>query len=82
MSINDEEKTVFIIPFGIFCYTKMAFGLNYRGATYQKCVHIVLEPQIGRNIEAYIDNIVVKSKKQRNCLTTSKRHSTISVSIR
>jgi hypothetical protein len=41
----------------------MAFGLKNGGATYQKCVHIVLENQIGRNIEAYIDDIVVKSKK-------------------
>jgi hypothetical protein len=30
---------------------------------YQKCVHIVLENQIERNVEAYIDDIVVKSKK-------------------
>jgi hypothetical protein len=33
------------------------------GATYQKCVHIILENQIGRNIKGYIDDIVVKSKK-------------------
>jgi hypothetical protein len=33
------------------------------GAIYQKCVHIILENQIGRNVEAYIDDIVVKSKK-------------------
>jgi hypothetical protein len=44
----------------------MAFGLKNGWATYQKCVHIVLEPQIGRNIEAYIDDIVVKSKKQED----------------
>jgi hypothetical protein len=41
----------------------MAFRLKNGGATYQKCMHIVLENQIGRNIEAYIDDIVVKSKK-------------------
>jgi hypothetical protein len=59
--VDDEEKTTFIMPFGIFCYTKMAFRLKNGGATYQKCVHTVLESQIGRNIEAYIDDIVVKS---------------------
>jgi hypothetical protein len=42
----------------------MAFGLKNGGATYQKCIHIILEPQIGRNVEAYIDDIVVKSKKR------------------
>jgi hypothetical protein len=51
------------MPFGIFCYTKMVFGLKNGGGTYQKCVHTVLEGQIGRNVEAYIDDIVVKSKK-------------------
>jgi hypothetical protein len=35
---------------------------------YQKCVHIILENQIGRNIEAYIDDIVVKSKKHEDLL--------------
>jgi hypothetical protein len=63
LAIDDEEKTTFITPFGIFCYTKMAFGLKNGGATYQKCIHIILEPQIGRNVEAYIDDVVVNSKK-------------------
>jgi len=40
----------------------MPFGLKNAGSTYKKCVHIVLEGQIGRYVEAYIDDIVVKSK--------------------
>jgi hypothetical protein len=62
-----KKKIEFITPFMIFCYTKMAFGLmkggGGRGATYQRCVHIVLELEIGRNVEAYINDIVVKLKK-------------------
>jgi hypothetical protein len=46
----------------------MPFGLKNGEATYQKCVHIILEPQIRRNIEAYIDDIVVKSKKRGDLL--------------
>jgi hypothetical protein len=80
--IDDEEKIAFITSFGIFCYTKMAFGLKNRGATYQKCIHIILEPQIVRNVEAYIDDVVVKLKSMGICLMTSKRHLTISVSTR
>jgi hypothetical protein len=68
ITIDDEEKTTFITPFGIFYYTKMAFGLKNGGATYQRCVHIVLESQIGRNVEAYIDDIVVKSEKHVDLL--------------
>jgi hypothetical protein len=42
--------------FGIFYYTKMAFGLKNEGTTYQKCIHIILESQIGKNVEAYIND--------------------------
>jgi hypothetical protein len=66
--IDDEEKIAFITPFGVFCYTKMAFGLKNGGATYQKCVHPVLKSQIGRNFEDYIDDIVVKSEKSGDLL--------------
>jgi hypothetical protein len=62
MCIDDEEKTAFVTPFSVYCYIKMAFGLKNAGSTYQKCVHIILEGQIGSNVEAYIDDIVVKSK--------------------
>jgi hypothetical protein len=63
LASDDEEKTSFITPFGIFCYTKMTFGLKNGGANYQKCIYIILEPQIGRNVKDYIDDVVVKSKK-------------------
>jgi hypothetical protein len=64
----DDKKIVFINPFGIFCYTKMVFGLKNRGATYQKCIQIITEPQIGRNVETYVDDVLVKSKKHEDLL--------------
>jgi hypothetical protein len=60
LAIDNEEKIAFITPFEIFCYTKMAFGLKNTRATYQKGIHIILETQIGQNIEAYIDDVLVK----------------------
>jgi hypothetical protein len=68
LTTDDEEKT----SFKIFFYTKMAFRLKNGGATYQKCMHIVLENQIGRKVEAYIDDIVVKPKKHRDLLDNLK----------
>jgi hypothetical protein len=68
LTIDDEEETSFITPFGIFCYTKMEFGLKNGGATYHKCIQIILEAQIGWNVKAYIDDVVVKSKKRRDLL--------------
>jgi hypothetical protein len=82
LTIDDEEKIAFITPLGIFCYTKMAFGLKNRGGTYQKGIQIMLKTQIRRNIEAYIDDVVVKSKSVGIYLTTLKIHLTISVSTR
>jgi hypothetical protein len=68
LAIDNEEKTAFITPFEIVCYTKKAFGLKNRGATYQRGNQIILEIQIGRNIRAYIDDVVVKSKKHEDLL--------------
>jgi hypothetical protein len=68
IATDDEEKTSFIMPFEIFYYTKMAFGLKNGGATYQKCMYIILENRIGRNIEAYIDDIVAKLKRYGDLL--------------
>jgi hypothetical protein len=42
LTIDDEEETTFITPFGIFGYTKMTFDLKNGGATYQKGVQIIL----------------------------------------
>jgi hypothetical protein len=72
LAVDDEEKTTFITSFGIFCYTKMAFRLKNKGATYQKCVHTVSEGQIRWNVEAYIDDIVVKSEKRGDLLNDLK----------
>nr|GEX95801.1 hypothetical protein [Tanacetum cinerariifolium] len=62
MSKKYKEKTAFHTDEGIFCYTKMPFGLKNVGATYQRLVDIIFEGQICRNLEAYMDDMVIKSK--------------------
>nr|GEV08698.1 reverse transcriptase domain-containing protein [Tanacetum cinerariifolium] len=57
----DEEKTTFHTGQGVYCYTKMPFGLKNAGATYQRLMDKAFEGQIGRNIEVYVDDLVVKS---------------------
>jgi hypothetical protein len=64
MSREDEEKTVFITPCGTYCYVRMPFGLKSAGATFQRAVQIGFGPQLHRNVEAYMDDIVVKTKHQ------------------
>nr|GEW28853.1 hypothetical protein [Tanacetum cinerariifolium] len=58
---SDEEKTAFHTVQGVYCYTKMPFGLKNDGATYQRLVDEAFDSQIGWNIEVYVDDLVVKS---------------------
>jgi hypothetical protein len=61
LKVSDQDKTIFIMPHDIYCYTTMTFGLKNARATYQKAIQKCLESQIGKNIEAYIDDVVVKT---------------------
>ena len=46
----------------------MPFGLRNAGATFQRLMHITLGPQLGKNVEAYVDDIVVKSREARTLI--------------
>ena len=62
MSKEDEEKTSFICPCGIYCFVRMPFGLKSVASTFARAVQIGFEPQLHRNIKAYMDDTVVKTK--------------------
>ncbi|GJX52154.1 reverse transcriptase domain-containing protein [Tanacetum coccineum] len=68
MSEEDEEKTAFYTDQGTFCYKKMPFGLKNAGATYQRLVDEAFDKQIGRNLEVYVDDMVIKSKAEKDML--------------
>jgi hypothetical protein len=56
---EDEEKTAFITPYDVFCYQVMPFGFKNAGATYQRMMQNCLKSQIGRNIQVYINDVVI-----------------------
>ncbi|KAK4391048.1 Retrovirus-related Pol polyprotein from transposon [Sesamum angolense] len=56
----------FITFAGTFCYVAVPFGLKNAGATYQHLVDKIFHPQIGKNVEVYVDDMLVKSKEARN----------------
>jgi hypothetical protein len=58
---EDQEKTAFITPFGAYCYTMMSFGLKNTGATYQRAIQACFKRQLNENVEAYVDDMVVKT---------------------
>jgi hypothetical protein len=66
MAKEDEEKTAFITPFGAFCYTSMLFGLKNTGATYQRAIQTCLADHWGKRVEAYIDDVVIKTENSEN----------------
>ena len=68
MAVEDVEKTAFLTPCGVYCYTCMPFGLCNAGAMFQRLMHIALGRQHRKNAEAYVDDIVVKSREERTLI--------------
>jgi hypothetical protein len=59
---EDQEKTAFITPFGAYCYTTMSFGLKNTGATYERAIQACFKKQLNKNVEAYVDDVVIKTR--------------------
>ncbi|GJZ97984.1 reverse transcriptase domain-containing protein [Tanacetum coccineum] len=68
MAESDEEKIAFHTSQGVYCYTKMPSGLKNAGPTYQRLVDKAFDSQIGRNIEVYVDDLVIKSHTEAKML--------------
>jgi hypothetical protein len=66
---EDQEKTVFITPFGAYCCTTMSFGLKNASATYQRAIHACFKKQLNKNVEAYLDDVVVKTRNSDTLIT-------------
>ncbi|XP_012833996.1 PREDICTED: uncharacterized protein LOC105954857 [Erythranthe guttata] len=60
---RDQPAVSFITATGTYCYVVMPFGLKNAGATYQRLMDRMFRAQLGRNIEVYVDDMLVKSKK-------------------
>ena len=64
----DQEKTSFVTSQGLFCYKVMSFGLKNVGTMYQRLMNKIFVNQIGRNVQVYIDNMLVKSRRKEDHL--------------
>ena len=62
MAESDQAATAFITPYGPFCFNTMPFGLKNAGATYQRMIQTCLANQISKTVEAYVDDVVIKTK--------------------
>ena len=64
MHPRDESKTTFMTETCTYCYKVMPFGLKNAGATYQRLMDKVLAPMLGRNVQPYVDDMVVTSQER------------------
>ncbi|XP_057449674.1 uncharacterized protein LOC130740954 [Lotus japonicus] len=61
MHPSDDDKTTFMTARVNYCYQTMPFGLKNAGTTYQRLMDRVFQGQVGRNMEVYVDDMIVKS---------------------
>ena len=69
MAPEDREKTAFTTPWGTYCYRVMPFGLKNAGATYQRAATTILHDMIHKEVEVYVDNMIVKTKEREGHYT-------------
>ena len=62
LALDDQEMTAFLTPIGNYHYKVMPFGLKNVGFTYQRMMTRIFEPQLEKNIEVCIDDMVMKNK--------------------
>jgi len=62
MHPTDECKMEFMTELVYYCYKVKPFGLKNADSTYQRLMDKVLAPMIGRNVQGYVDNMVVTSQ--------------------
>ena len=62
MKESDQATPAFITPYGPFCFNTMPFRLKNAGATSQRMIQTCLEKQIGKVVEAYVDDAVIKTR--------------------
>ena len=60
--MGDQKNTAFVIPTGNYYYKVMSFGLKNVGSTYQRMMTRMFKSRLSKNIEVYINDMVVKSK--------------------
>ena len=68
MDEADQEKTLFVNSQGLFYYKVMPFGLKNEGATYQRLMNNMFAQQIRRNVQVYVDDMLVKRWKEEDHL--------------
>ena len=73
MAPEDMEKTSFITEWGTYCYRVMPFGLKNVGATYQRATTTLFHDMMHRDVDVYVDDMIVKSRDRADHLAALQR---------
>ena len=73
MALEDIEKIYFITEWGTYCYRVMPFGLKNAGATYQRAATTLFHDMMHRDVEVYVDDMIVKSQDRVDHLAALQR---------
>jgi hypothetical protein len=66
---EDDLKTSFITPSGSYCYLRMHEELKNAGGSFSRMTTKVLSTQLSTNVLTYVDDIIIRSMKQQNCIS-------------
>lgn len=68
ISLEDQEKTTFTCPYGIFAFRRMPFGLCNAPATFQRCMMAIFTDMVETFMEIFMDDISVYGESFETCL--------------
>ena len=66
--IEDQKKTTFTCPYGIFAFRRMSFGMYNALATFQRCMMSIFSYLVEEVMEIFIDDFSVYGSSFENCL--------------
>ena len=73
VDLNDQEKTAFTRPFGVFAYRRMPFNLCNGPATFQRCMMAIFADMVEKYIEVFMDDFFVFGSSFDCCLANLER---------
>ena len=73
MALEDMEKTSFITKWGTYCYRIIPFRLKNERATYQRAITTLFHDMMHRDVEVYVDDMIVKSRDRADHLAALQR---------
>ncbi|XP_077228517.1 uncharacterized protein LOC143861474 [Tasmannia lanceolata] len=73
MAPEDKTKIAFTTQFGTYCYRMMPFSLKNAGATYQRATTTFLHDLIHKEVDVYVDDMIVNAKTRADHIQTLRR---------